>query len=273
MPMPSSGQLLRRHVAPFAVALTALTAFMLVRSTSRLLPQLSTGGTATASSIEVLLLSLPFTLALTIPMAVFIAVSWVFTRLGAEGVLAEARRERHGTRRLLAPVFGAAVLVAAVTLLSNTLVTPRANTRLGALYAVAFVPHGDRMMTVGELREAARAARAEAVPAARARAAAYEVEIHKKFALAVASLVLALAGAALPLRFPGGGGRLVFAASVVVFSGYYASLTAGESLADRQALSPGLAMWTANALLLVGALWLGWRPHLGASSPDLERAH
>ena len=48
--------------------------------------------------------------------------------------------------------------------------------------------------------------------------------------------------------------------SSLVFAGYYAALLAGESLADRQVISPGIAMWMANALLLGLALLLAWRP-------------
>jgi lipopolysaccharide export system permease protein len=92
------------------------------------------------------------------------------------------------------------------------------------------------------------------------RAAAYEVEIHKKFALAAACVVLALAGAAIALRFPRGGVGLVIGASGVVFTGYYLSLTAGESLAERLVIPPFVAMWMANALLLAIVLLLVRRP-------------
>jgi lipopolysaccharide export system permease protein len=73
-------------------------------------------------------------------------------------------------------------------------------------------------------------------------------------------VVLALAGAAVALRFPRGGVRLVFGASGVVFTGYYLSFIAGESLADRLVISPFLAMWMANAFLLAFVLLLVWRP-------------
>jgi lipopolysaccharide export system permease protein len=72
-------------------------------------------------------------------------------------------------------------------------------------------------------------------------------------------VVLALAGVASPLRFPRGGLGLLIGASGVVFSGYYVSLIAGESLADRLVISPFLAMWMTNALLLAIVLLLVWR--------------
>ncbi|HSM17024.1 MAG TPA: LptF/LptG family permease, partial [Gemmatimonadales bacterium] len=118
----------------------------------------------------------------------------------------------------------------------------------------------DRTMTVGELQEAARIARAETGADAGARAAGYEVEIQKKYALAAACLVLALLAAVTAMRFPRGGLSLVFGASGLVFTGYYVSSIVGESLADRQLLSPLVAMWMANAVFLAVALVLAWRP-------------
>ena len=75
-----------------------------------------------------------------------------------------------------------------------------------------------------------------------------------------ACVLLALAGAATPIRFPRGGVRLVIGASGLVFTGYYLSLVVGEALADRQLISPVIAMWMANALLLTVSLLLARRP-------------
>jgi len=253
-------QLLRRHASPFAVTLASLTGLLLANHAMRHFPELSARGVPAGTKVEVLLLALPHTLALTIPMAVFVAVAWVFTRLGAEGVVAAAHRERHGIRRLVAPVLGAAVVMAALTFVSNTQILPRTNARLAAVMAGAPLAPTDRTMTIGELQEAARSARTDAGPDAAARAAAYELKIQKKFALAAACMVLALAGAAIPLRFPRGGLGLVIGASSVVFTGYYVTLVAGESLADRLVISPFLATWTANAFLLATVLLLVWGP-------------
>jgi lipopolysaccharide export system permease protein len=73
-------------------------------------------------------------------------------------------------------------------------------------------------------------------------------------------VVLALAGAAIALRFPRGGVGLVIGAGGILFTGYYLSVVAGESLADRQVISPFVGMWMANAFLLVVVLLLVWRP-------------
>ena len=259
MPKPATRQLLRRLAAPFAVSFVALTALLLANYAATQLPQLSARGAPAGTIVEALLLAVPFTAAMTIPMAVFVAVLWVFTRLGAEGTLAAAQRERDGVRRLVAPVLGAAAVVAALTLASNAQLVPRANARLAAVLGSGALERTDRTMTIGELQAAARSARADAGPGALARAAAYEVEIQKKYALSAACVVLALVGAAIALRFPRGGMGLLIGASYAVFGAYYVFLIAGESLADRLVVSPLVARWLANALLLGAALAVVWR--------------
>ncbi|HYW50543.1 MAG TPA: LptF/LptG family permease, partial [Gemmatimonadaceae bacterium] len=90
---------------------------------------------------------------------------------------------------------------------------------------------------------------------ARSTWAQYEVEIHKKFSLAVACIVFVLLGAPIALRFPRGGVGLVIGASLAVFSLYYVCLIAGESMADDGVLPPWLAMWAANvAFTAAGAV-------------------
>lgn len=267
----TSGQLLRRHARPFAVSLLSLTALLVAQHAVRLVPQLSAGGASASSILGVLLLVIPFTLALTIPMATFIAVSWVFTRLGREGILGAARRERHGVRRLLAPVLGAAAVIATLTFVSNAQVVPRTNTRLAAELAGVPPRLTDRTMTIGELRAAAENARSAPTPEAAVRASGFEVEIQKKIALAMACMVLALTAAAIAIRFPDGGGRLVSGASVIVFTAYYFSLVAGESLADRGMVSPFVAMWLPNLVLLTAVLLLLWRPARPGPAHAAER--
>lgn len=79
----------------------------------------------------------------------------------------------------------------------------------------------------------------------------YEVEVHKKFSIAAATLVFVLIGAPLALRFPAGGIGMVIAASLVIFSLYYVGLIGGEELADRGHLSPATAMWLMNGLMAI----------------------
>jgi lipopolysaccharide export system permease protein len=78
-----------------------------------------------------------------------------------------------------------------------------------------------------------------------------DVEIHKKYSIAVASLVFVIVGAPLALRFGGGGIGMVIATSMVIFAIYYVGLIGGESLAGRGYVTPFVAMWIVNAIMTV----------------------
>ncbi len=102
------------------------------------------------------------------------------------------------------------------------------------------------------------------------RAAVYRVEFHKKYAIPAACIVFVLVGVPMALRFPGGLG-MVIGVAMAIFAIYYVGLIAGESLANRLAITPFWAMWTPNVLLgtlgLV-ALWRTARQGVGARGPD-----
>jgi hypothetical protein len=85
---------------------------------------------------------------------------------------------------------------------------------------------------------------------------AYGVEIHKKFALAVACFVFVLLGAPIALRFPRGGVGLTIGVSLFVFALYYVCLIAGESLGKRGLMPAVLSMWMANVIFAMIALLL-----------------
>jgi len=85
---------------------------------------------------------------------------------------------------------------------------------------------------------------------------AYSVEIHKKFALAVACFVFVLLGAPIALRFPRGGVGLTIGVSLFVFALYYVCLIAGESLGKRGLMPAVVSMWMANVIFGTIALVL-----------------
>ncbi len=94
----------------------------------------------------------------------------------------------------------------------------------------------------------------------------FDVEIHKKLAIAFACIVFTLIGPPLALRFPRGGVGLVVAASTVIFSVYWVGLIAGESLADRRVADPAVTMWVSNVVFLVAGILL-------AARMDRARSH
>jgi lipopolysaccharide export system permease protein len=87
----------------------------------------------------------------------------------------------------------------------------------------------------------------------------FNVEIHKKLAIAFACIVFSLIGPPLALRFPRGGVGLVIAASTVIFSVYWVGLIAGESLADRRVADPAVTMWLSNVVFLIAGILLAAR--------------
>jgi lipopolysaccharide export system permease protein len=91
---------------------------------------------------------------------------------------------------------------------------------------------------------------------ARLRMDRYDLEIQKKFSLAVACIVLAFVGAPIALRFPRGGVGLVIGVSFSIFSIYYVGLTSGEALANKGLLTPFWAMWTGNIVFTIVGLLL-----------------
>lgn len=98
---------------------------------------------------------------------------------------------------------------------------------------------------------------AERADDARRRANKYLVEVHKKYSISFACLTFVILGLVLALRFPRGGMGLVIGGGMIVFALFYIGLTAGESLADRGILSPAVAMWWPNAvLMLIGLIGL-----------------
>jgi lipopolysaccharide export system permease protein len=84
----------------------------------------------------------------------------------------------------------------------------------------------------------------------------YGVEIQKKFSLAFACIVFVLVGAPIALRFPRGGVGLVMGVGFLVFAIYYIGLIGGESLANKNIVSPFVAMWIDNIVFLLIGLVL-----------------
>ncbi|HUE96977.1 MAG TPA: LptF/LptG family permease [Longimicrobiaceae bacterium] len=82
----------------------------------------------------------------------------------------------------------------------------------------------------------------------------YQVEVQKKYSIAVATLVFVLIGIPTALRFPTGGIGMVVAVSLAIFGVYYVGLIGGETLGDEGYVTPIVAMWATN--ILFGALGL-----------------
>jgi len=128
-----SRYLLRQHVAPLGFALAALTALMLVNTIAKQLSGLLGKGLPTGVIVEVFVLSIPFIVAVTLPMAVLVAVLHVFTRLAADNEITALQASGVSVSRLVAPVLGGAACVALLSFAWNDQVLPRSNHQLRML--------------------------------------------------------------------------------------------------------------------------------------------
>src|SRR3989441_12393318 len=73
-----SRYLLRQHLAPLGFALAAFTLLMLLRQVAQQFGNLVGKGLPWSVVLEVFLLSVPFIVAMTLPMAVLVAVLYAF---------------------------------------------------------------------------------------------------------------------------------------------------------------------------------------------------
>ncbi|MCH9032426.1 MAG: LptF/LptG family permease, partial [candidate division Zixibacteria bacterium] len=86
--------------------------------------------------------------------------------------------------------------------------------------------------------------------------ARYQIEINKKYSIPFAGVVFVLFGAPLAIMTRRGGMGFSIAVSLGIFVLYWASLIAGEDLADRGLIDPYSAMWGANVFVGIIGLFL-----------------
>src|SRR5207237_8060569 len=129
-----SRYLLRQHIAPLGCALAALTSLMLIQQIAKQLSSLLGKGLPTSVIAEVFVLSVPFIVAVTLPMAVLVAVLHVFTRLAADNEITAMQAGGVSVGRVIAPTLAGAAGIALLSLLWNDQLLPRTNHQLRTLH-------------------------------------------------------------------------------------------------------------------------------------------
>jgi lipopolysaccharide export system permease protein len=124
---------LKEHVGPFVFASTALTSLMLLQYIGKRLGDLVGKGLPWHVLIEFFVLSMPFTVAMTLPMAVLVALLYAYSRMASENEITAMRANGIGMRTLMVPTFIAGAGVALVMLVFNDQVLSRANHQLAVL--------------------------------------------------------------------------------------------------------------------------------------------
>lgn len=127
--------LLRTHLAPFLFSLTVLTGLLFVNAVARRIPQLAGKGLGFDVIGDVLLFSLPHIVALTLPMAVLVAVLYTFSQLTADNEITALKASGVSLVRLIVPLTVAGVGLSLVLLWFNDDVLPESNHALKNLLA------------------------------------------------------------------------------------------------------------------------------------------
>jgi lipopolysaccharide export system permease protein len=96
------------------------------------------------------------------------------------------------------------------------------------------------------------------------------VEIHKKFSIPAACIILGLLGAVLGQWVKRAGMGVSAGYSIFFFLIYWVFLIAGEDLADRGRIVPWLSMWAPNFVFFTLAAALVWRERRGVVSLPLD---
>jgi lipopolysaccharide export system permease protein len=125
-----SSYLLRQLAAPFIFALTALTSLMLLSQIAKKFGALVGKGLPWTVIGEVFALSVPFIVAMTLPMAVLLAVLYAFSHLAADNEITAMRASGISVYQILVPVLAWGVFMSAANFAFVDQVLPRSNARL-----------------------------------------------------------------------------------------------------------------------------------------------
>jgi lipopolysaccharide export system permease protein len=123
----------REHVGPLIFALSALTSLLMLQYVARQLANLAGKGLPWNAIAQFFVLSLPFTIAMTLPMAVLVATLYAFGRMAAEHEITAFKASGVRVRSLMIPVMFCAFLLSLAMVAFNDQVLPRANHRLRIL--------------------------------------------------------------------------------------------------------------------------------------------
>jgi len=128
-------RLLRAHIlrtltGPFVFAWAALTGMLMLNQLSRRFGDLVGKGLPADVITEVLLLFIPFIVALTLPMAILVAVLYGFSQMGVDNEITAMRASGLSVVQMVRPVFWAGVVLALANLFFVDQVLPRTNLRL-----------------------------------------------------------------------------------------------------------------------------------------------
>jgi lipopolysaccharide export system permease protein len=125
--------ILKEHLAPLVFSLSALTSLLLLNYVAKQFGQLVGKGLPWDVITEFMLLSVPFTVAMTLPMAVLVSTLHAFSRMASENEITAFKASGIALQRLMIPVIIAASALTVTMVWFNDQVLPAANHRLTTL--------------------------------------------------------------------------------------------------------------------------------------------
>lgn len=118
---------------PFVISLSLLTFILFMRHMVFLFPKIAGKNLDSAVIFEVIMLSLPFIIALVLPMAVLVAVIMSFGRFSADNEVTALKALGVPAHRLMASPMAAAFCLMLISILFNDQVLPESNHRYKTL--------------------------------------------------------------------------------------------------------------------------------------------
>jgi lipopolysaccharide export system permease protein len=122
--------LIRQFLSPLLFAFAAMTSIMLLNQVARRFGALVGKGLPWSVIGEVFLLCLPFIIAMTLPMAVLVAMLFTFSQLASDSEITAMRASGIGVGRLVRPMLLSGLLLTALNFWFTDQILPDSNARL-----------------------------------------------------------------------------------------------------------------------------------------------
>lgn len=122
--------LIRAHMGPFLFSLSAITGLIFLNAVAQRVDSLVGKGLPWTVVVEFLYLSLPHTIALSLPMSVLVAVLYAFSELTEHNEITALAAGGVRPSRVMIPVLGMGIVATLSMLYFNDSVLPEANHRL-----------------------------------------------------------------------------------------------------------------------------------------------
>ncbi|MCH7760428.1 LptF/LptG family permease [candidate division TA06 bacterium] len=122
--------ILKEHIGPFLLALAVLSFVLIMNRVFELVDLIIGKGLDVKTVLEVFVLSLPFILAVTVPMAVLVAALMAFGRLSQDWEIVALKTSGVNMMRILSPILLASILLSMGMVYFNNHILPESNHRV-----------------------------------------------------------------------------------------------------------------------------------------------